>query len=61
MIAVVALFRDVYVRQVNAVGSIDIGNDQAAFREALYTLRRTVMDVVIPPGPLACHLQQIRS
>ena len=47
VIALITLFRDVYVRHANDL-SIDIGNDQASFREALYTLRRTVNDVIIP-------------
>eukprot|EP00051_Salpingoeca_urceolata_P020950 m.321128 g.321128 ORF g.321128 m.321128 type:complete len:457 (-) comp19708_c4_seq1:61-1431(-) len=34
-----ALFRDVYVRQANNTAQVSIGNDQSAFREALFTLR----------------------
>lgn len=36
-----ALFRDVYVRQANDTTSVSIGNDQCAFREAMWTMKRT--------------------
>ncbi len=35
----VTLFRDAYVRQSNDVEHVSIGNDQSAFREALFTLK----------------------
>jgi hypothetical protein len=42
-----ALFRDVYARHVNDESIYTLG-DQASFREALFTMRPLIRDVVIP-------------
>jgi hypothetical protein len=46
-LALLALFRDVYIRHVR-IPNTGLRNDQASFREALFTLRATVHDVVVP-------------
>jgi hypothetical protein len=42
VVHLLALFRDVYLRQANDTLRVSIGNDQAAFREALFTLREDI-------------------
>ena len=39
VLQLLALFRDAYVRQVNDTKFVSIGNDQCAFREAMWTMR----------------------
>ena len=41
VIKLLALFRDVYVRQANDTAHVSIGNDQCAFREALWSMKST--------------------
>lgn len=41
VIKLLALFRDIYVRQANDTVHVSIGNDQCAFREALWTMKAT--------------------
>jgi hypothetical protein len=42
VLKLLALFRDVYIRQANDTEHVSIGNDQCAFREALFTLKATL-------------------
>jgi hypothetical protein len=46
-IDLLALFRDVYVRHVNNMDRYVLG-DQAAMREALFTVRPSIHDIAIP-------------
>jgi hypothetical protein len=54
-ISLLALFRDVYVRHINDE-SIYVKHDQPSFREALFTVRPTIHDAVIPPD-VACRME----
>jgi hypothetical protein len=47
IIELLTLFRDVYVRQINDETALVVG-DQAAMREALFTMRIWVHDTMIP-------------
>ena len=48
VLKLVALFRDVYIRQVNDTERVSIGNDQSAFREALFTMQDSITETSIP-------------
>lgn len=50
VLKLVALFRDVFIRQANDTAHVSIGNDQCAFREALFSLKATlgVTESLIP-------------
>eukprot|EP00730_Choanoeca_flexa_P008798 TRINITY_DN12537_c0_g3_i1.p1 TRINITY_DN12537_c0_g3~~TRINITY_DN12537_c0_g3_i1.p1 ORF type:complete len:436 (+),score=48.05 TRINITY_DN12537_c0_g3_i1:439-1746(+) len=48
VLRLLALFRDVYIRHVNDTARVSIGNDQASFREAVFTMRNTVRERTIP-------------
>ncbi len=54
VVRLIALFRDIYVRHVNDIERISIGNDQSSFREALYTMKDTVRQRIIPSN-VACR------
>jgi hypothetical protein len=47
VIELLALFRDVYVRQMNDPSIYTLG-DQGPFREALFTMRPSIHDIAIP-------------
>lgn len=48
VLQLIALFRDVYIRQVNDTAHVSIGNDQSAFREALFTMNNDIKEIIIP-------------
>ena len=50
VLKLLALFRDVYIRQANDTEHVSIGNDQCAFREALFSMKATegVTESTIP-------------
>eukprot|EP00049_Salpingoeca_infusionum_P027885 m.34851 g.34851 ORF g.34851 m.34851 type:complete len:502 (+) comp9820_c0_seq1:96-1601(+) len=50
VIELVSLFKDVYLRQVNDTEHVSIGNDQSAFREALFTMYPDLVESIIPPN-----------
>lgn len=51
VLEMLALFRDVYIRQANDTEHVSIGNDQCAFRESLFTMIEAgkVTESLIPP------------
>ena len=48
VIQLIALFRDIYIRQVNDTVNVSIGNDQSAWREAIFTLKDQIKERIIP-------------
>lgn len=51
-----AIFRDAYIRQANNTEHVSIGNDQCAFREALWTMKKTAGLVEnIIPNEIGCR------
>lgn len=48
VLRLVTLFRDAYIRQVSDLEHVSIGNDQSAFREAVFTLQDSIKETLIP-------------
>jgi hypothetical protein len=48
VLRLVTLFRDVFIRQVSDLEHVSIGNDQSAFREAVFTLSDSITETIIP-------------
>eukprot|EP00042_Codosiga_hollandica_P006986 m.16650 g.16650 ORF g.16650 m.16650 type:complete len:359 (-) comp28546_c0_seq1:104-1180(-) len=55
VLKLVALFRDAYVRQANTTTDRKLWNDQSGFREALFTLRHTVREHIMPDNVVCRH------
>lgn len=55
VIRLLALFRDVYIRQANNTEHVSIGNDQCAFREAMWTLKAEGLVESTIPADVGCR------
>lgn len=53
--ALLSLFRDVFVRQANDTVHTSIGNDQCAFREAMFTMKAQGLTEVTIPAEIGCR------